>query len=44
MPGELDFRMYEKRSREGIPVDEDVWQLIVESAQKVGVSISEVQK
>ena len=43
MPGELDFRMYEKRSQEGIPVDDDVWRLIVESAQKVGVSISEEQ-
>jgi hydroxycarboxylate dehydrogenase B len=39
MPGELDFRMYEKRSQEGIPVDEDVWNLIVASAQKVGIHL-----
>ncbi len=40
LPGELDFRTYDKRLEEGIPVTESVWNLIVETAQKVGAIIS----
>ena len=41
MPGELDFRTREKRLVEGIPVDDSVWSLILESARKLKVSIVE---
>jgi hydroxycarboxylate dehydrogenase B len=41
LPGDLDFKTFEKRSVDGIPVDENVMNLILESAQKVGVSILE---
>ena len=44
LPGELDFRTYEKRLKEGIPVDEDVWQLIKQASQKVGVTIPELDE
>lgn len=39
LPGELDFATYERRSRDGIPVDDDVWQLIQDCARKVGVTV-----
>jgi uncharacterized oxidoreductase len=41
MPGELDFRIYEKRLAGGIPLSEETWHLIVEAAQKVGVHLPE---
>ena len=41
MPGELDFRIYDKRLAEGIPLSEETWQLIVEAARKVGVDLPE---
>jgi LDH2 family malate/lactate/ureidoglycolate dehydrogenase len=41
LPGELDFRTRDRRLVEGIPVDDSVWNLILESARKVDVSISE---
>jgi hydroxycarboxylate dehydrogenase B len=39
VPGVYDFRIREKRVAEGIPVDDSVWQLIVDSAKRVGVTI-----
>ncbi|MBI2844273.1 MAG: Ldh family oxidoreductase [Armatimonadetes bacterium] len=39
MPGTLDFRMYEKRLVEGIPLAADTWRKIVQLGQKVGVDI-----
>lgn len=41
LPGELDFRRRDRRLVEGIPVDDSVWGLILESARKVKVSIPE---
>ena len=39
VPGVFDFRMREKRLAEGIPVDENVWAMIVDSGKRVGVTI-----
>ena len=39
MPGELDFRRREKRLREGIPLPEETWRLIVEAGATVGIRI-----
>lgn len=41
LPGELDYKMYDKRIKEGIPVDEKTWELIINTAKKVGVEIKE---
>jgi uncharacterized oxidoreductase len=41
MPGELDFRIREKRLIEGIPLADATWKLIIESAEKVGVVLEE---
>jgi uncharacterized oxidoreductase len=39
VPGVYDFRTREKRLAEGIPVDENVWKMIVEAGGRVGVTI-----
>jgi uncharacterized oxidoreductase len=39
LPGALDFRTAEKRRRDGIPVAEETWRLIVEAGRKAGVSL-----
>jgi uncharacterized oxidoreductase len=39
MPGTLDFRMREKRLAEGIPLADETWRLIVETAARVGVTL-----
>jgi hydroxycarboxylate dehydrogenase B len=39
MPGTLDYRTYDRRLAEGIPVDDETWRIIGESATKVGVSL-----
>ena len=39
MPGELDFRMREQRLREGIPLPDETWRQIVETAKRVGVHV-----
>ena len=36
LPGSLDFRTKEKRSREGIPVADETWRLILEAGKKAG--------
>jgi LDH2 family malate/lactate/ureidoglycolate dehydrogenase len=41
VPGVYDFRMREKRMAEGIPVDENVWKMVIDSAKRVGVTIKE---
>jgi LDH2 family malate/lactate/ureidoglycolate dehydrogenase len=43
MPGEPDWREEEKRLKEGIFVDDEIWESIVETAKKLGVSTSEYQ-
>ncbi|HCQ00765.1 MAG TPA: hypothetical protein DIT99_08725, partial [Candidatus Latescibacteria bacterium] len=37
IPGEPEFRMAEKRRREGIELDETTWQQIREAAELVGI-------
>jgi len=39
LPGALDFSTAEKRRRDGIPVAEETWRLIVEAGRKAGVSL-----
>jgi LDH2 family malate/lactate/ureidoglycolate dehydrogenase len=39
VPGELDFRNYQKRCSEGIPLAADTWRKIVQVAVKVGFKI-----
>ncbi len=41
VPGTYDFRMREKRLAEGIPVDERVWKLLVDTAATIGVAPKE---
>ena len=37
LPGELDFKLGERRLREGIPIDDQTWNQIVKAAESVGV-------
>ncbi len=39
MPGTLDYRVRNRRLAEGIPVAEETWRQIAETARKVGVSL-----
>jgi hydroxycarboxylate dehydrogenase B len=39
VPGVYDFRIKEKRLAEGIPVDENVWKMIVDSGKRVGAVV-----
>jgi uncharacterized oxidoreductase len=39
VPGVYDFRLKEKRLAEGIPVDDQVWKMVVESGQRIGVNV-----
>jgi len=39
MPGALDFRTRRQRLADGVPVAEETWRQIVETARKVGVEI-----
>ncbi|MHB9037428.1 MAG: Ldh family oxidoreductase [Armatimonadota bacterium] len=39
MPGTYDFRTREQRLANGIPVDDNTWSQIIESARKVGLTI-----
>ena len=39
MPGAREFRMRERRIREGIPLDEKIWRVIEECARNVGVRL-----
>jgi hydroxycarboxylate dehydrogenase B len=41
VPGLYDFRIREERLANGIPMDETIWKLIVETGQKVGVQVPE---
>lgn len=41
MPGALDFRTRERRLVEGIPLPEETWRLIVETADRVGVALEQ---
>jgi hydroxycarboxylate dehydrogenase B len=38
LPGEPDFRKKQERSRQGIPIDENTWTQILDSAATVGVT------
>ena len=39
MPGQREFDMMEQRRAEGVPIDDHVWKLIVETAASVGVDV-----
>jgi len=39
MPGEIERRTYQERSRDGIPITREEWKHIVESARSVGVEL-----
>jgi LDH2 family malate/lactate/ureidoglycolate dehydrogenase len=39
MPGELEWREYKKRIREGIFIDEEIWNKILETARSLDVDI-----
>ncbi len=39
MPGEPEARMFEERSREGIPVEDDTWSKVAAIAASVGVQL-----
>ncbi|MFC1466734.1 MAG: Ldh family oxidoreductase [Candidatus Brachytrichaceae bacterium NZ_4S206] len=39
MPGTIDFRTRERRLREGIPLADESWRLIVEAATQVGLVV-----
>ncbi len=41
MPGELDFRTYERRKVEGIPLPEVTWSQIQAGAHRVGIELPE---
>jgi LDH2 family malate/lactate/ureidoglycolate dehydrogenase len=41
MPGALDFRMRERRLSGGIPLPDETWRLIVETAARVGLTVQE---
>ena len=42
VPGDLEARARERRSREGIPIPEEVWQTLVDTAAELGVSTPDV--
>jgi LDH2 family malate/lactate/ureidoglycolate dehydrogenase len=39
-PGDLEARTREQRRREGIPIENDIWQSLTEAAASVGVEIA----
>ena len=39
MPGEPEARIFERRSREGIPVEADTWSKVATIAASVGVQL-----
>jgi hydroxycarboxylate dehydrogenase B len=44
LPGEPDFRLMAERSAHGIPVDQQTWEQICDSARSVGLDATEVSK
>ncbi len=41
VPGEIELRQERLRSREGIPIDDETWRQIQETAAEVGISVLE---
>ncbi|MCZ6681208.1 MAG: Ldh family oxidoreductase [Candidatus Poribacteria bacterium] len=41
VPGEIELRQEKRRSREGIPIDDETWRQIQETAASVGISALE---
>ena len=39
VPGLYDFRLKEKRTVEGIPIEGNVWDLVIEAGKRVGVQV-----
>ena len=42
LPGELEFRAMARRKKEGIPVDDKSWSLIVQRCDEIGVDVNAV--
>lgn len=42
VPGEFEERNLERRTREGIPIEEPTWIALVKKAQELGVEAPEV--
>ena len=42
VPGDLEARSRERRSRDGIPIPDEVWQTLVDTAAELGVSTPDV--
>jgi len=43
LPGELDFKLGERRLREGIPIDDQTWNQIVKAAESVGGKLADAR-
>lgn len=43
LPGELEERIYEKRLREGIPIDPSTWSMLIEVAGRLGVRLLRIR-
>ena len=43
VPGEPEYRTTQRRQREGIPIDDHLWEAIIRVAASVGVSAAEFQ-
>jgi LDH2 family malate/lactate/ureidoglycolate dehydrogenase len=41
IPGELERRERERREKNGIPIDEETWRQITETAVRYGVKLDE---
>jgi L-2-hydroxycarboxylate dehydrogenase (NAD+) len=39
IPGEIEAQNEEQRNREGIPIREDVWKKVVDTARRLGISV-----
>jgi LDH2 family malate/lactate/ureidoglycolate dehydrogenase len=44
LPGEREYRMMEKRKREGIPVHEKIWQEILETCNKLQIDAQSIME
>ena len=44
LPGEPERRSAERRTREGIPVDDGTWRDVLEAAAKLGITQGEIDR
>jgi len=43
IPGELELRAWKKRSREGIPIHEKIWEEVALEARKLGIDLEKIK-